>query len=69
VYLKVLNNNNTNKVTIITVQAGGIGKAMQWNLHRPAIKLWFNARDSDELNKARNDNVSATENSRFNISS
>lgn len=71
-YLKVLNiNNNTNKVTNITVQAGVLerkGNAMQWNLQRPAIKLSFNARDSDELNKDRNDIVSATENSRFNIS-
>jgi hypothetical protein len=71
VYLKVLNiNNNTNKVTNITIQAGVLErKAMQWNLQRPAIKLSFNASDSDELDKDRNDIVSATENSRFNISS
>lgn len=38
-------------------------RQLQWNLQRAAIKLSFNARDSDELNKARNDIVSATENS------
>jgi len=77
VYLKVLNiNNNTNKVSIITGSSRGYWKgkamqckAMQWNLQRPAIKLSFNARDNDELNKDRNDIVSAKENSRFNISS
>jgi len=64
VYLKVLNiDNNTNKVTIITLQAGVLERQLQWNLQRPAIKLSFNARDSNELNKARNDIVSATENS------